>query len=132
MTRLPEITETVTSAAVGAALVELLTTGQHHHAGTPVTLAAVGRARRGLAEYGIADPAASFASPDRRLAALTAAGAIGSALATVGPGRPPCTNRLHTALTELAAVALGWLDTLPAPGRSHHDEDPGSGDEQPF
>nr|MDQ3762433.1 hypothetical protein [Actinomycetota bacterium] len=62
---------------------------------------------------------------ERHLAALTAAlGAVGTALFGAAPGRPLNTAALHTALRELAAVALGWLDTLPTPSDSDDGEEP--------
>jgi len=100
---------------VRVALVDLLTIGQHHQAGTPATLAAVGATRRALAnQHGTQDPAAHFAADDRRLAALTQAlGAVGAALIVIPQPRHPHDAGLRDGLTELAAVALGWLDALP-------------------
>ena len=114
------------TAAVRAALVELLTTSQHHHAATPAALAAIGATRVALADtHHTHDPAARYAPPERRLDALTAAlGAVGTALFGVAPGRPLNIAALHTALHELAAVALGWLDTLPTPSDSDDGEEP--------
>jgi hypothetical protein len=119
-------TDTATRQAVHAALVELLTTGQHHHAATPDTLAAVGDTRRTLAaEHGSHDPARAGASDEHRLAALTnSVGQIGSALFSANSlGEWPDPVRLYRALAELAAVALGWLDALP---------DGSDGEEPPF
>jgi hypothetical protein len=101
--------DTVTWSAVRAALVGLLTTGQHHHAATPATLTAVGDTRAALADRDfIADP------PERRLSALTVAlGVTGDALLSAPPWQPPDTAQLRTGLTELAAIALEWLDTMP-------------------
>ncbi|MGH2803330.1 MAG: hypothetical protein ACRDL4_09845 [Thermoleophilaceae bacterium] len=125
-------TPIATRDAVHAALVELLTTGQHHHAATPHTLTAVGDTRRTLAaEYGTSDPAGAHASHDRRLAALTRAlGGLGVALFTATSAeyrRQPDPARMHAALTELAAITLGWLDTLPT-----HQPDPWDGEQAPF
>ncbi|MBV8996817.1 MAG: hypothetical protein JO287_24630, partial [Pseudonocardiales bacterium] len=79
--------------------------------------------------HGTRDPAARYAPPERRLAALTAAlGATGEGLFAAVPGRPLHTAALHAGLCELAAIALGWLDTLPTP--PDHDTD--NDDEQPF
>jgi len=126
----PTMTTTVTdTVAVRAALVELLTTGQHHHAATPATLAAIGATRAALDQtHGTRDPAARYAPPERRLVALTAAlGAIGTALADADPWNHLNTTILRAGLCDLAAVALGWLDTLPTPP----DNADGDG-EEPF
>ncbi|MGH4020514.1 MAG: hypothetical protein ACRDT0_15015 [Pseudonocardiaceae bacterium] len=108
-------TTTPTSVDVRAALLELLTTGQHHRAATPATLAAVGDTRATLAtEHGDHDPTGTWAPhPDRLAALATALGELGAALAGCrGRNRRPDPARLHPALTALAAVALGWLDAL--------------------
>ena len=128
----PTMTTTVTdTAAIRAALVELLTTGQHHHAATPATLAAIGATRTALDQtHGTRDPAARYAPPEQRLVALTAAlGAIGTALADANPWNQLNTTILRTGLCDLAAVALGWLDTLPTPTTS---DDTRGDDEEPF
>ncbi|MGH3903082.1 MAG: hypothetical protein ACRDTE_02610 [Pseudonocardiaceae bacterium] len=116
-----------TRDAVHAALLELLTTGQHHHhAATPDTLSAVGDTRRILAaEHGTGDPAGRDAPDERRLAALTQAlGETAAALAELDESPwAPDPAQLLAALTELAALTLAWLDTLPP-----HDPDPWHGD----
>ena len=118
-------TPILTRQAVHTALVELLTTGQHHHAATPATLTAVGEARQSLATL-THDPAAPGTREAHRLAALTRAlGDLGAALFATPTGRRPDPARLHPALGELAAVALGWLDILPEP-----DPDPWGQDEK--
>ena len=107
-------TDTVTRDAVRAALVDLLTIGQHHHAATPTTLTAVGHTRRALAHHH--DTHNPTAHPDQRLAALTQAlDAVNDALIVIPHPRHPDTTDLRDGLTELAALALGWLDTLPDP-----------------
>jgi len=99
-------TDTLTRDAVRIALVDLLTIGQHHHAGTPATLTAVGDTRRALADR--------FPQDDQRLVSLRQAlGAVSAALIAVPQPRRPDAAGLRDGLTELAAVALGWLDTLP-------------------
>ena len=122
-------TPTLDTAAVRAALVELLTTGHHHHAATPATLAAVGATRTALDQtHRTRDPAARYAPPERRLTALaTALGAVGTALGDPDPWNQLNTTILRAGLCDLAAVALGWLDTLPTPPNS---ADPDS--EEPF
>jgi NTP pyrophosphatase (non-canonical NTP hydrolase) len=115
----PDMTAAVTRGAVRAALVDLLTTGQHHHAATEATLTAVGDARAALAgQHGSADPAASCAAPEWRLTTLIVAlGFISSALFNTTEWQPPDTAQLRTGLTELAAITLGWLDALAKPPR---------------
>lgn len=109
--------------AVRVALVELLTTGQHHHAATPHTLTQVGDTRRLLAElHHTNDPADRHAPQPTRHAALSSAlGDIGRALLAAGPYRHPDTAALRGGLSVLAAVALGWLDTLPLPDPESDD-----------
>lgn len=121
---MPTPTNTLTRDVIRAALVELLTIGQHHHAGTPTTLTAIGNTRRALAtQHGIQNPAAHSADDHQRLAALSQALAtVGGAVIAVPHPRRPDTAGLHDGLTELAAVTLGWLDTLPNP--SHPDDEP--------
>jgi hypothetical protein len=106
--------DTVTRDAVRAALVDLLTIGQHHHAATPATLTAVGHTRRALTHHH--NPAVHDDHEDQRLAALTQAlDAVNDALIVIPHPRHPETTELRDGLTELAALALGWLDTLPDP-----------------
>jgi hypothetical protein len=127
--------DALTRQAVHTALVELLTTGQHHHAVTPATLAAVGDTRRTLAaEHGSHDPARAGAGDEHRLAALTnSLGQIGSALFYASSlGEWPDPVRLYSALAELAAVALGWLDALPDPPAEPGDHQGDQGEEAPF
>jgi ferric-dicitrate binding protein FerR (iron transport regulator) len=130
--RTPVTSPATDIAAVRAALVELLTTGQHHHAATPATLAAIGATRSALAEtHHTHDPSASCAPPERRLAALAAAlGATGAALFAAAPWQPLDTAALRTGLCELAGIALGWLDALPTPTNPTNEND--GGDEEPF
>lgn len=110
-------TDPLTSEAVRTALVDLLTIGQHHHAGTPATLTAVGDTRRSLAHRLTLD--------DQRLTALNdALSAVSEALLVVPPPRRPDTAALRDGLTELAAVALGWLDTLPGRPQPNPDTEP--------
>jgi hypothetical protein len=111
--------------AVRVALVELLTTGQHHHAATPTTLAAVGHTRRGLAtRHPAHDPAGHFAYDHDRHAALSSAlGDITTALLTARYHRHPDPTRLRAGLSALAAIALGWLDILPTPPGENTDPD---------
>ena len=111
--------------AVRTALIELLTTGQHHHAATPTTLTQVGHARRTLAElHPTHNPAGHYAgNPDRHAALSSALGDIARALLSAHPRREPDTTQLRAGLTVLAAVALAWLDTLPTPNE-HDDPDP--------
>jgi hypothetical protein len=100
---------------------------------TPATLTAVGDARAALADrHGADDPAASRACPEWRLTALTTAlSVISGALFSATPWQPPDTAALRTGLAELAAIALGWLDTLPGhPPDLPLPEDPG--DALPF
>jgi hypothetical protein len=113
--------------AVRVALVELLTTGQHHHAATPSTLTTIGQARRELAALHRAhDPAGYFAHDQDRHAALSSAlGDIGAALFGARPHRHPDPARLRAGLGVLAAVALGWLDALPTPDPPREDPDDG-------
>jgi hypothetical protein len=122
--------DAVSWSAVRAALVGLLTTGQHHHAATPATLTAVGYTRAALADRDddTAHCAVSCACPPEwRLTALTAAlGVISDALLSATPRHPLDTAQLRTGLAELAAIALGWLDTLPdhpIPRPLHDDPD---------
>jgi hypothetical protein len=106
-------TNIVTCDAVRAALVDLLTIGQHHHAATPGTLSAIGDTRRALShQHGTQDPTAHYAQ---------ALDAVNGALAVVPQPRQPDAAGLRHGLTELAAVALGWLDTLDP---SHPDDEP--------
>ena len=114
----------VTCDAVRAALVDLLTIGQHHHAATSATLSAVGDTRRALShQHGTQDPTAHYAHDHRRLTALThALDAVNGALAVGTQPRQPDAAGLRNRLTELAALALGWLDTLTDP--SHPDDEP--------
>jgi hypothetical protein len=126
----PTNADAVTREAVRAALIELLTTtDQHHHAATRATLTAVGDTRRVLAELHRAhDPAARHAPDHDRHAALSSAlGDIGRALLTTHPHPDP--TRLRAGLTVLAAVALGWLDTLPTTTTDHDADGP---DAEPF
>lgn len=127
--RTPMTTPTTDTAAVRAALVELLTTGQHHHAAPPTTLAAIGATRAALDHtHGTRDPAARYAPSERRLAALTAAlGAVGTVLADADPYNQLNITILRAGLCDLAAIALGWLDTLPTPPNNDSD-----GDKEPF
>lgn len=113
------MTDTLTRDAVRDALVELLTIGQHHHAATHPTLTAVGHTRQALAvQHGNQHPAAHSTDDHQRLAALSQALAtVGGALIAVPHPRRPDTTGLRNGLTELAAVALGWLDTLSDPPR---------------
>lgn len=105
-------TDTITSETVRAALIELLTLGQHHHAATHTTLTAIGDTRRTLAPS---------ADDNQRLAALSQALAtVGGALITVPHPRHPDTTGLREGLTEMAAITLGWLDTLPEPHDQPH------------
>lgn len=123
-------TPTVTREAVRAALIELLSTDQHHHAATPATLTAISDTRRVLAELHRAhDPAGRYAPDHDRHAALSSAlGDIGRALLTTHPHPNP--TRLRAGLTVLTAVALGWLDTLPHP--DDHDSPDNGPDAEPF
>jgi hypothetical protein len=111
--------------AVRVALVELLTTGQHHYAATPPTLATVGQARRELAaRHHGDDPAARHAPFFTRHAALSSAlGDVGAALLTAGPHRLPDPAIVRAGLSVLAAVALSWLDILPTPPGHNTDPD---------
>ena len=120
----------LTRQAVQAALIELLTTGPHHHAATPATLATVGQARLAAEhQHSTTDLSARCASDDRRLAALTRAlGRIAAALLTPGTWDRPDPARLRPELADLAAVALAWLDTLPA----HPDPSDGPDEQPPF
>jgi hypothetical protein len=113
--------------AVRVALIELLTTGQHHHAATPTTLATIGQARQELAALHRAhDPAGYFAHDhDRHTALSSALGDIGTALLTARPHNHPDPAHLRTGLSVLAALALGWLDALPTPDPPHQDPDDG-------
>ena len=139
-TNAPEGNPTMTTtapdtAAIRAALVELLTTGQHHHAATPATLAAVGATRTALDQtHRTRDPAARYAPPERRLTALaTALGAVGTALGDPDPWNQLNITILRAGLCDLAAVALGWLDTLPIPTTpGDNGADDSAGDEEPF
>lgn len=121
---MPTPTNTLTRDTVRAALVELLTIGQHHHAATPATLTAVGDTRQALdTQHGNQHPADHSVDDHQRLAALSQALAtVGGALIAVPQPRRPDTSGLHDGLTELAAVALGWLDALPNP--SHPNAKP--------
>jgi hypothetical protein len=110
--------------AVRTALVDLLTTGQHHDAATPATLTAIGAARRALAElHGAWNPASRCAhDEDRHVALSSALGDIARALLTARPGHVPDPTELRAGLTTLTAVALAWLDTLPAPNPEPNDD----------
>jgi hypothetical protein len=111
--------------AVRTALLDLLTTGQHHDAATPATLTAIGRARRTLTKvHGTQNPASRYADDeDRHLALSSALGDIASALLTARPSHVPDPTELRAGLTTLTAVALAWLDTLPTPPRDNDDPD---------
>jgi hypothetical protein len=112
--------------AVRTALIDLLTTGQHHDAATTATLRAVGTTRTHLAalhQHSRHNPIARYAQPEDRHAALSSAlGVIaGTLLADRGPNHA---TPLRASLTTLAAVALAWLDTLPHPNpadEGYHD-----------
>jgi hypothetical protein len=121
----PTMTTTVTdTAAVRAALVELLTIGQHHHAATRTALAT----KHPHADY---DPTAVFAAPERRLVTLAAAlGTVGAALADTDPYNQLNITILRAGLCDLAAVTLSWLDTLPTPGDNAANDN--AADVQPF
>jgi hypothetical protein len=110
-------TDTLTSDTVRAALIELLTIGQHHHAATHTTLTAVGDTRRTLAAlHDTHHPTAQFADDNQRIGALAhALDMVGDALnATLHPQHPD-TAELRDGLTELAALTLDWLDALTDP-----------------
>lgn len=128
--------------AVRTALVELLTTGQHHHAATPTTLTQVGRARQTLDElHRTRNPVSRYATDeDRHVALSSALGDIAHALLTARPSHAPDPTELRAGLTTLTAIALAWLDTLPAPterpessdeGHQHDDGSDGP-DAEPF
>jgi hypothetical protein len=107
--------------AVRTTLVELLTLGQHHYAATPRTLTLIGNARRNLAQhYGAAhNPAGLCATDHERLTALgTGMGDLATTLHINPPPYSPDPTELRASLSFLAAVALGWLDTLPSPPQS--------------
>jgi hypothetical protein len=119
-------TDTLTCDTVRAALVDLLTIGQHHHAATPATLTAVGDTRRALAQqHETQDPTTHIAHDYRRLTALAdALDVVSGALAVIPQPRFPDDAGLRDGLTELAAVALGWLDVLPNQAKSNPDNEP--------
>jgi hypothetical protein len=126
-----------TRDAVRVALIELLSTSEHPGAATPATLAAIADTRRDLAAlHGPDDPAAHHAPERDRHAALSnALGDIGKALLAGRHQRYRCTDpwRLRAGLTVLAAVALGWLDTLPQHPDPHNSDEFDDGpDPEPF
>jgi hypothetical protein len=101
--------------AVRTALIDLLTTGQHHDAASAATLRAVGTTRTHLVElhqHSRHNPVARHAQAEDRHAALSSA--LGDIARTLLADRrhDHCTP-LRAALTTLAAIALAWLDTLP-------------------
>jgi hypothetical protein len=110
--------------AVRTALIDLLTTGQHHNAATTATLRAVGATRTALVELhqcSRRNPVAHYASVEDRHAALSSA--LGdTARALLVEHSFPDTTLLWAGLTTLAAVALAWLDTLPHPNPVEDDE----------
>ena len=118
--------------AVRVALIELLTTGQHHHAATPTTLATIDQARQELAALHRAhDPAGRYAyDQDRPTALSSALGDIGAALFGARPHRRPDPARQRAGLGVRAAIALGWLDALPHP--DDHDSPDDGPNAEPF
>lgn len=125
-THLSMTTDALTRDTVRAALVELLTIGQHHDAANLTTLSAVGNTRRALAhQHGTHDPTAPFALDDQRLAALNhALETVNRTPITLPPPQRPDTAGLRDGLSELAAIALSWLDTLPVPRRPDPEAEP--------
>lgn len=111
------LTDSLTSETVRVALVELLTVGQHHHAASHATLNAVGDSRRARGDR-VVDEDQRFKALDRSLGAVARALIV----ALQPPGSD--TAALRDALSELAATALGWLDTIPAPRQPDRDTDP--------
>jgi hypothetical protein len=109
-------TEALTREAVRAALVELLTVGQHHNAASPATLTVVGSTRRTRADR--------VPHGGHRLKDLNhALNAVAKAFVAL---RTPNshTTALREGLTELAAVALSWLDTITDPPQPDPDTEP--------
>jgi hypothetical protein len=102
---------------VRAALIDLLTTGQHHDAATTATLRAVGATRSALVElhqFSRHNPVRRHALADDRHAALSSA--LGDIARTLlADRRHAYSTELRAGLTTLAAVTLAWLDTLPHP-----------------
>jgi hypothetical protein len=110
--------------AVRTALIDLLTTGQHHDAATTTTLRAVGATRSALLELhqrSRHNPVAHHAQADDRHAALSSA--LGDIARTLlADRRHDYSTELRAGLTTLAAVALAWLDTLPHPTPDDEDD----------
>jgi hypothetical protein len=108
--------------AVRTALIDLLTTGEHHDAASVATLRAVASTRASLAQHtGRHRPVARYAlAEDRHTALSSALGDVAHALCTERP--IPDYDQLYAGLTTLAAVALAWLDALPHPEDEEDDE----------
>jgi len=122
-----------TSDAVRAALLDLLSTGQHHHAATPATLTAVGQVRQALATGRTRDSAGRWGYPDRLAALAVALGEVATALdGCHAQSRHPDPTQLHSALTGLAALALGWLDATPPPPTASQSDDQSDESEPPW
>ncbi|HEX6405145.1 MAG TPA: hypothetical protein VF003_18630 [Pseudonocardiaceae bacterium] len=102
-------TEALTRETIRVALVELLTVGQHHNAASHTTLSAVGDTRRSMADR--------FVHDDQRLRALS--GALTAVTKAFVAEQTP-----RDGLAELAAIALGWLDTIPGPRQPDPDTKP--------
>ncbi|MGB6164408.1 MAG: hypothetical protein WCF33_13570 [Pseudonocardiaceae bacterium] len=126
-----------TRETVRVALIELLNTSEHPDTASADTLAAVADTRRDLAAlHGPDDPTAHHAPERDRHAALSSAlGDIGKALLAARYDRYRSTDpwQLRAGLTVLAAVALGWLDTLPQHPDPHNSDEFDDGpDPEPF
>jgi hypothetical protein len=111
--------------AVRIALIDLLTTGQHHDAATTATLRAIGTTRTHLAalhQHNRHNPIARYAQSEDRHAALSSA--LGDTARALLAEQPfPDITLLRAGLTTLAAVALAWLDTLPHPNPADPDDE---------